>query len=261
MVLQHRIQNSTHHRSPIVIREVYPVNDRPIVYRNLTDRKYVAPKLNLGCGFRHIANVLNLDSNPNCEPDVLCDMERTPWSWWHHSLSEYKEDDHNLDDTFNYVCSVNTLEHVQNILGVMGQIWRVCKDGAVVELVVPNCFHQSAFEDPTHVRFFGPTSWQYWSSKVYTGRTTNTSWYSDDRFHFDLIDVNAFADADAMKELDILIAHRKQCESKELKDTIRLMEKHFKFYYTNTIHYLMFQLQAIKPLPSRPAPDTIRIYS
>lgn len=52
-------------------------------------------KLNMGCGFNKRAGFLNVDLAPECQPDLVCDLESLPCPWendsvdavvFHHSL-------------------------------------------------------------------------------------------------------------------------------------------------------------------------------
>jgi acetyltransferase-like isoleucine patch superfamily enzyme len=45
----------------------------------------------------------------------------------------------------------------------MNEIWRVCKDGALVDLFVPSTDGRGAFQDPTHVSFWNVNSFKYFS--------------------------------------------------------------------------------------------------
>lgn len=47
----------------------------------------------------------------------------------------------------------HVIEHVANLVGLMEEVYRVCKSGAVVEIVVPYYTSRGAFRDPTHVRY------------------------------------------------------------------------------------------------------------
>lgn len=45
------------------------------------------------------------------------------------------------------------LEHIgDNFLLLMKEIYRVCKDGAIIDIEVPHHRHENFFGDPTHVR-------------------------------------------------------------------------------------------------------------
>jgi len=72
--------------------------------------------------------------------DVVHDMDRLPWPF--------------QDGTFDLVLMNHALEHVQDVIGTMGEIHRVCKPGAHVVIQVPYFRSVDAFTDPTHKHFF-----------------------------------------------------------------------------------------------------------
>ncbi len=99
-------------------------------------------KLNLGCGNRKIEGFLNVDSQPGCQPDMVLDLEATPWPW--------------ADDSVDEVQLIHVLEHLGQApavyLGIMRELWRVCCDGAHVHIMVPHPRCDEYLNDPTHVR-------------------------------------------------------------------------------------------------------------
>ncbi len=54
------------------------------------------------------------------------------------------------------------MEHIVDLVGFMRELWRVCKDGAEVELQHPYQFSVRAWQDPTHVRALNEQSWFYY---------------------------------------------------------------------------------------------------
>ena len=135
------------------------------------------PWLNLGCGLNHIKGAINCDVLPGNEPDACFDLQVPPWPFETESIG--------------YACSLNVFEHLDHILPVMGELWRVLKVGACADIIVPYWLHAAAFEDPTHVRQFGMGSIDYWQASVYSG---NTRWYTSDRFNFRRIETRLIAD-------------------------------------------------------------------
>jgi methyltransferase family protein len=97
-------------------------------------------KLNLGSGLRKLDGYVNVDKYGDA--DVLHDLERFPWPWQDSSVDE--------------VMLVHTLEHLGRepdvFIGVVKELYRVCKPGAIVKIHVPHPRHDSFIADPTHVR-------------------------------------------------------------------------------------------------------------
>lgn len=100
----------------------------------------------MGCGMHKLAGYVNVDLFAECNPDVRCDLEVTPWPWNTGSVSEV---------IFNHC-----LEHIgadsRVFLGMMKELYRVCEDGAVVKINVPHPRHDNFIGDPTHVRIITP---------------------------------------------------------------------------------------------------------
>lgn len=99
-------------------------------------------KLNLGCGLHKREGYVNVDMSPACNPDVVLDLERTPWPW--------------PDDSVDAVQLIHVLEHLgqppQVFLAIMKELWRVCCDGATIDIEVPHPRCDEFLGDPTHVR-------------------------------------------------------------------------------------------------------------
>ena len=110
-------------------------------------------QLNLGCGFDKRRGFINADNFPQCEPDVLLDIETLPWPF--------------ADDAFDYILMKHVLEHVgatfASFRGVMRELYRVTAPGGVVEIHIPYYRHQAYWSDPTHVRVFTPKTFEMMS--------------------------------------------------------------------------------------------------
>jgi len=99
-----------------------------------------ASRLNLGCGDRFLPGYLNVDKFG--EPDLRWDLETFPWPW--------------RDDSVEHVVMSHVLEHLgatpDVFMGIMRELYRVCRDGAKLTIAVPHPRHDNFFGDPTHVR-------------------------------------------------------------------------------------------------------------
>jgi hypothetical protein len=112
-------------------------------------------KLNLGCGFNKQAGYTNVDKFDACQPDLLMDVESLPWRF----------DSNEVDEVlFNH-----SLEHMgqgtDTFLGIIKELYRVCKPGARIQINVPHPRHDSFIGDPTHVRIVTPEVLALFSKK------------------------------------------------------------------------------------------------
>lgn len=103
-------------------------------------------KLNLGCGHRKREGFINVDRFADCKPDQVVDLEKLPWPW--------------PNDSAEQVLFIHSLEHLGQstdvFLGIMRELYRVCRSNATVEIHVPHPRHDFYTGDPTHVRPITP---------------------------------------------------------------------------------------------------------
>ena len=99
-------------------------------------------KLNLGCGGRKMAGFVNVDCVAACQPDLVVNLEQVPWPWENDSVDE--------------IVLHHVLEHLgqrpETFLAIVKEMYRVCRDGARIEIVVPHPRSDNFLGDPTHVR-------------------------------------------------------------------------------------------------------------
>jgi ubiquinone/menaquinone biosynthesis C-methylase UbiE len=105
-------------------------------------------KLNLGCGRDIRPGYLNLDLAKIPGLDVVADLEKPlPFA----------------DDSFDEVFTSHVLEHVSDLFALLGELRRICRPGATIRIYVPHLSFFGAYTDPTHKRFFGYFSFDYFT--------------------------------------------------------------------------------------------------
>lgn len=113
-------------------------------------------KLNLGCGNNKLPGFVNVDYFKECEPDVLHNLDTLPWPWADNSVDEIR--------------MIHSLEHIgadsQTFLGIMKEIYRICKNGSTLIIHVPHPRHDNFIGDPTHVRIITPQLLSLFSKKL-----------------------------------------------------------------------------------------------
>jgi SAM-dependent methyltransferase len=121
-----------------------------------------ADVLNMGCGQKRMDGAINLDRIAETQPDVIHDLNRTPWPF--------------PDGTFRAVYASDVIEHLDDVVQVMEEIHRVSRNGALVYITVPHFSCSNAFTDPTHRHCFGYSSFDYFTEG------NELSFYSHARF-------------------------------------------------------------------------------
>jgi SAM-dependent methyltransferase len=105
-------------------------------------------KLHLGCGRVIRPGYVNLDLAKIPGIDLVADLEtRLPFR----------------DGVFDEVFTSHVLEHVRDLIPLLGELARVCRPGAILRIEVPHLSFFGAYTDPTHKRFFGYHSFDYFT--------------------------------------------------------------------------------------------------
>tara|TARA_B100001750_G_C15152537_1_gene420308 strand:+ start:22 stop:582 length:561 start_codon:yes stop_codon:yes gene_type:complete len=113
-------------------------------------------KLNLGCGSKKLKGYTNVDKFKSLNPDIIHDLETFP----------YPFDDNTVDEIL--------LSHVLEHLGqnsdtfnkIIKEIYRICKNKAVIIINVPHPRHDDFLSDPTHVRPILPAGLELYDKEL-----------------------------------------------------------------------------------------------
>lgn len=128
-------------------------------------------KLNIGCGGTPLDGYVNLDKVDYPHVDICYDLNSGVRMHWRGGKDHTDPDRHFArevpDNTFDEMAMIHTVEHVQNILRCMGELWRVAKPGCRLTIACPYGSTDNADEDPTHVRRIFGNSFVYFSQCWY----------------------------------------------------------------------------------------------
>jgi len=110
-------------------------------------------KLHLGCGNDYKKGYVNCDISAEVNPNKVVDLEKKlPFK----------------DDSITEVLANHVFEHVQNLVPLMHELHRVCKKNTKIIIRTPFYSAWGQFNDPTHVRFFTPWTFNYFEKGNYS---------------------------------------------------------------------------------------------
>lgn len=105
--------------------------------------------LDLGCGKAKRDGTIGVDFVEMPGVDIVCDLnERFPFP----------------DNSVDGIYASHILEHLDDILFIMNEIWRICKPNAWVKVWVPHFSSgTTTWGDPTHKRPFTISTFEYFT--------------------------------------------------------------------------------------------------
>ena len=80
------------------------------------------------------------------------------------------------DNEFDKIHCYMVLEHLNDTLHTINEIYRICKNNAIVNISVPHYSHTNAYADPTHKNFFAIDTFSYFTEN------NDLNYYSKARF-------------------------------------------------------------------------------
>lgn len=114
---------------------------------SVTSNQNESLKIDLGCGGSKPKGFIGVDVQSGQGVDIVADLnKRFPFP----------------DNCAEVIRAYDLIEHLENRIHTMNEIWRICKPGATVELFVPSTDGRGAFQDPTHISFWNINSFKYY---------------------------------------------------------------------------------------------------
>ncbi len=77
-----------------------------------------------------------MDRNPTSQADVLCDLDHVPYPF--------------RADSFDVIHLHHVIEHLENVVAVTAEIWRIARHGACVIITTPHFSSIHSYTDPGH---------------------------------------------------------------------------------------------------------------
>lgn len=104
-------------------------------------------KLNLGCGNDIKSGWINVDCAALPGVDVVHDLNKYPWPF--------------EDGQFDEITARDVLEHLDEFIPAMEELYRISKPGARIFIEVPFWNSFCTVSDPTHKRGFNEIIWEF----------------------------------------------------------------------------------------------------
>lgn len=109
-------------------------------------------KINIGGGLKRYDGFVNLDMDPLSNPDHIVNLETDILPFEESTVGEVK--------------AHHVLEHIgTGFFHLMKELYRVCENGAIIDIQVPHHRSEIWYGDPTHVRFITVENLRLFSKK------------------------------------------------------------------------------------------------
>lgn len=123
-------------------------------------------RLNLGSGRRKQADAWNVDRVAAVEPDLVWDLDRTPYPL--------------PAGHFERICAFDVVEHLGDLIAFVEEAHRLLAPGGTLEITTPHYSCSNSFTDPTHRHHLGCFSFDYFTDR------SGWNFYSEVRFEIAL---------------------------------------------------------------------------
>ena len=183
--------------------------------------------LNLGSGAKKIDGYINLDKFNTFKPDIVHDLEKFPYPF--------------NDNSIDKIIMSHVLEHLgQNpdiFNNIMKELYRICKNGSVIDIIIPHPRHDDFLSDPTHISPILPQTLELYDKEL------NEKWKMENKANSPMAFINnvnfKIEKVEYKLEKKYLIKlNQKKITDEELRE---IMEK-----YNNVIKHIFIQLKVIK---------------
>jgi len=111
----------------------------------------IKPRLDIGPSYYKTDGFIGMDILPSKGVDVRGDARRMPFKT------------SSIDEIYSSYC----LEHIDDQLAVVKELWRVCAPGATIRLILPHFSNPAYFDDLTHQRLYSTRSFEHYDHDLH----------------------------------------------------------------------------------------------
>ncbi len=145
-------------------REIFSRRDQSEEFRKILPQlsRPLPGRINLGSGKAFAADMLNIDIDPQWQPDILGNLTAAPglrqiFFSRRFGLARLEPGE------FDEITAMDVLEHVPDLVGLMTRCLELLRVGGRMRIGVPYDLSWGAWQDPTHIRAFNERSWLYFT--------------------------------------------------------------------------------------------------
>jgi SAM-dependent methyltransferase len=125
--------------------------------------------LDIGCGSRKIEpDAIGIDVSPDSAADHVWNLDRYPWPL--------------TDNGFSRIHMSHVIEHLDDPMRAMAEVYRVARDGADVFITTPHFSSHNSYIDPTHKRHLAARSFEYFTGKDFPS-------FAGSPYRFEIVEV------------------------------------------------------------------------
>jgi MoaA/NifB/PqqE/SkfB family radical SAM enzyme/SAM-dependent methyltransferase len=133
---------------------IQSLDERRYIFGQLVPTQQTVTRLDLGCGKKKSGGFVGIDRFALPGVDVIADLDAPlPFA----------------DNSVDLVFASHSLEHIQDLIRTMQEIYRVCRHGAQVCIVAPYFAQGLNFANPHHKQAFNEHTPRFWTTSRQTG--------------------------------------------------------------------------------------------